>query len=213
MNEVISLKEAEKKVFSFATQDGLVDVFLGCLFLGWAIAPFLSSTLGDFWSIAVFVPFWGTVMFIIWLLRKYVVKSRVGAVQYGKVRKARLRKFTFIMLAINILALVAGIWTTYNYDVMSSHFPAAVFSLTVLVLFSTAAYFLDFHRLYIYGLLVCFSPTVGEWLYEDYGASHHGFPITFGVSAAVMFSTGLFVFVRLLRSNPLPDEETAHRES
>jgi len=40
----------------------------------------------------------------------------------------------------------------------------------------------------------------------NHKASHHGFPVTFGITAAVMIVIGLFLFVRLLRDNPLPVE-------
>ena len=72
--------------------------------------------------------------------------------------------------------------------------------------FSIAAYFLNFNRLYVYGLLVGFSPMVGEWLWTHGYATDHGFPITFGASAGIMILVGLAVFVRLLHDNPVPTE-------
>ncbi len=48
MSEKISLRKAERKVFLVATQDGLSDIFLGCIFLVFAVGPFLSPILGDF---------------------------------------------------------------------------------------------------------------------------------------------------------------------
>jgi hypothetical protein len=68
------------------------------------------------------------------------------------------------------------------------------------------AYFLDFHRLYVYGLLAGISPLIGEWLWSRGLAPHHGWPITFGVSSAVMILVGLVVFIRLILANPIPAE-------
>jgi hypothetical protein len=59
MFQKISLKEAERKAFKASFDDGLWDIFLGCFFLIFAIGPYLSPTLGDFWSSMVFLPFWG----------------------------------------------------------------------------------------------------------------------------------------------------------
>ncbi|MFC1935998.1 hypothetical protein ACFLX9_04540, partial [Chloroflexota bacterium] len=59
MSQRISLKEAERRAFTKAFQDGLWDILIGCIVLLWAIAPFLSTRMGDFWSSAVFLPFWG----------------------------------------------------------------------------------------------------------------------------------------------------------
>lgn len=59
MSQQISLKDAERKVFRITYNHGLWDVFLGCFFLIFVIGPYLSSSLGDFWSSFVFLPFWG----------------------------------------------------------------------------------------------------------------------------------------------------------
>lgn len=58
MSQQISLKEAERKAFRSKYNDGLWDILLGCFFLMFAVAPYLSPTLGDFWSSVAFVPFW-----------------------------------------------------------------------------------------------------------------------------------------------------------
>jgi hypothetical protein len=233
MSEEISLRKAERKVFSVATQDGLSDIFIGCIFLMFAVAPFLSPNLGDFWSSAVFVPFWGMVMLTIWLVRRHVIRPRVGVVHFGAARKTRLTKFNLVMLTVNVIALVLGISAFIWFSFLTSRFSevpffrvffsseallelgrltSALFGLISLALFSIAAYFLDFHRLYVYGLLVGLSPLIGEWLYMHGSASHHGFPITFGVTAGIMIVTGSFVFIRLLRHNPIPTEGAPSKE-
>ena len=64
MSQRISLKELEGNLFRSAFQDGLLDIFLGSVILMSAIAPLLSPYLGDFWSSAVFLPFWAILYFI-----------------------------------------------------------------------------------------------------------------------------------------------------
>ena len=98
MVQKISLKEAERKVFRATLQDGLLDIFIGCIVLQFAIAPLLSSRLGDFWSSIVFLPFWALVYGVIWLVRKSIVAPRLGSVKFGSARKTRLTKFTLVML-------------------------------------------------------------------------------------------------------------------
>jgi hypothetical protein len=73
MANEISLKEAERKVFASTVQDGLWDILVGCVMLEFAIGPLLSQSLGDFWSSAVFLPFWGLVYLAILYLRKYII--------------------------------------------------------------------------------------------------------------------------------------------
>lgn len=206
MSDVISLKKAERNIFLRATQDGLTDIFIGCIFLIFAIAPFLSISLGDFWSTVVFIPFWAVIAIGIWLIRRYVVKPRIGEVRFGAARKTRLRKFSVVMLCVNVIALLLGIWASFNSEVLPGRLISMHFGFLCLALFSIAAYFLNYRRLYVYGLLVGLSPMVGEWLWVRGLASHHGFPITFGVVAGIMILTGLYVFVHFLKDNPVPGE-------
>jgi hypothetical protein len=213
MSQKISLKEADRKVFRTAYNDGLWDIFLGCFILMFAIAPFLSPSLGDFWSSALFLPFWGLVFLVIRLIRKYVVTPRVGVVKYGQARRNKLMKFSVVMLIVNVIALILGFVAAMNFGRVPGQMTTIIFGLIFLIGFSIAAYFLDFSRLYIYGLLVGLSPLVGEWLYTYGNAAHHGFPITFGTTAGFMILVGLTVFVRLLRDNPVPREEIPFEEA
>ena len=212
MSQKISLKEAEQKVFRTTYNDGLWDIFLGCFFLTFGIALYLSPILGDFWSSVVLLPFWALLYLGIWLIRKYVVTPRIGVVKFSLTRKAKLARFTVVMLVINVIALILGLVAATSFGIVSGQIYSIVFGMLLLMGFSLAAYFLDFNRLYIYGLLVGLSPLMGEWLWTQGLASHHGFPITFGISSGIMILVGLVVFVRLLRANPLiiegiPSEE------
>jgi hypothetical protein len=206
MSQKISLKEAERKVFRTTYNDGLWDIFLGCFFLMFAIGPYLSPSLGDFWSSVVFLPFWGGVFLVILLIRKYVVTPRIGVVKFGPARKAKLMKFSAVMLVINVVAFILGVVAAMNFGRVPGQMITIIFGMILLMGFSIAAYFLDFNRLYIYGLLVGLSPPVGEWLWTHGYATHHGFPITFGTSAGIMIVAGLSIFVHLLRDNPVPKE-------
>ncbi len=207
MVQKISLKEAERKAFRAAYNDGLWDIFLGCFFLMFAVAPLLSSTLGDFWSSAIFLPFWAIAYLAIWLVRKRVVAPRAGVVKFGARRVHKLMKFTLVMLVINVVALVLGFVYASSFDRLSRHLPMFTLGLIFLIVFFLAAYFLDFNRLYFYGLLTGFAPLVGEWLYTFRNASHHGLPVTFGVSSSIMILVGLYIFLRFLQENPVPTDE------
>jgi hypothetical protein len=204
MSKQISLKEAERKAFHTVYNDGLWDILLGCFLSMFAIAPYLSTRLGDFWSSAVFLPFWGLVYLAIRVIRRTVVAPRIGEVRFGPARVAKLTRFTLVMLAINLIAFVLGIVAALNFGRISGETISAVFGMFLLAAFSLAAYLLDFGRLYVYGLLIGFSPLVGEWLWRHGYASHHGFPITFGTTAGITIVVGLILFIRLLHDNPLP---------
>jgi hypothetical protein len=170
------------------------------------IGPYLAPNLGDFWSTVVFIPFWGIVFLVIQLVRKFVVSPRMGTVKFGSVRKTKLVKFTFVMLVINILAFILGLVAAMNFGKVPGQILMFTFGLILLIFLSIAAYFLDFNRLFLYGLLVGFSPLVGEWLWNHGYAAHHGLPIAFGVSAGIMILAGVVLFIHFLRDNPPPKE-------
>lgn len=213
MEPQISLKEAERRVFKTKTNDGLWDVFLGCYFLMFVLGPYMSTRLGDFWSSAIFLPFWGLVYLAILMIRRKVIKPRSGEVRYGAVRKAKLVRFTIVMLAVNILALILGIFAFVYFGRVPGQMMGIGLGLILLFGFSLAAYLLDYPRLYMYGLLVGLAPMVGEWLFVHQLASHHGFPVTFGLASGVMILTGLVVFARFLYLNPVPNTEKIASET
>lgn len=207
MSTQISLKEIERKVFQTSFDDGLWDVFLGSFFSMFAGAPFLSASIGDFWSSAIFLPVWVVVYLVIWWLRRNVVAPRIGTVKFGPARRAKLTRFTMVMLAFNFIMLLLGSLAALTFGRSSGQLTSMVFGLMLLVGFSLAAYFLEIPRLYLYGLLFALAPPIGEWLWQNGYASHHGFPLTFGLLSALMTVTGLVIFFRLLRDNPLPNGE------
>jgi hypothetical protein len=209
----VSLKEAERKAFRATFNHGLWDIFLGCFFLTFGIALYLSPSLGDFWSSVVLLPIWGIMFLAVWLIRKYVVTPRIGFVKFGQARQTRLVKFTIVMLVVNVVSLILGIAAAMQIGDVRGQIHTIILGMILLIGFSMAAYFLDFSRLYIYGLLVGLSPFIGEWLWTQGYASHHGFPITFGTSAGIMILVGLINFIRLLRNKPVPIEGIPTEES
>lgn len=209
MQTPISLKAAERKAFQTTFADGLWDVLIGCFILEFALAPLLSETMGDFWSSAIFLPFWGLVYLAIWLVRKHVVAPRLGQVRFGPARQQKLRRFTLLMLSINGLALIVGILAflalTPSADSQAggrSPLFSILISMFMLVGFNLAGYLLDYPRLYLHGLLLFAAPFGGAWVSMYFGAAHHGYPIVFGFASGVMILTGLVTFIRFLKNNP-----------
>jgi len=213
MSDKISLKKAERRAFATTFQHGLWDVFIGCFALHFALAPLLSESMGDFWSSAIFLPLYGFVWMAIKMLQKHAIDPRLGTVTFCAARKTRMKIFSLVMVAINILALIAGIVFMLIMNTPPDNVTPSIFLAIILMVgFCTAAYLLDFVRLYVYGLLAGCAPLAGEWLRQNLQVAHHGYPITFGVTAAAMILTGLLIFFRLLIKYPLPHADSSGQE-
>lgn len=214
MSDEISVKDVERRVFAAAFQDGLVDIGIGGFLLAFVFAPYLSPALGDFWAtLAVFMPLWVLVYPGLWLIRRVVVKPRLGTVSFGAWRITRLKRFNLLAFLLLVLSLALSVLSTVEFEAVPGWVHTARFSLIFLLLFCLAAYFLDFPRLAVYGVLTALAAIVGEVLYQYLDVPHHGFPVTFGISAGVMIVIGAVSFIRFLRQHPPPNDidETSGR--
>jgi hypothetical protein len=203
------LRELEKRTFRAATDDGLWDVLVAAFFAMFAVAPLLSESLGDFWSSAVFLPVWIAVYLIVHSVRRRVIAPRVGTVRFGQERMRQLRRFALMMLGINVIAMVLGLivaigvrsgWLDLGTGGVG--YPV-VLGVVGLAGFTLAAYAMSIPRYYLYGLMLAIAPIIGEWLWRNDLASHHGYPIVFGGAAGVILITGLVRLGIQLRSHPL----------
>jgi hypothetical protein len=206
MNEKISPKQLESEAYRTFYQDGLWDVLIGSYVLMFAFIPTLSTFMGDFWSSALLIPGVATVYAIIWLIRRYVLLPRTGKVEFGSWRKARLKQATWMLFLAFSAALLLGLLSFIQFDRLPGWVHSLRFSAVILIGFALAGYLLEFHRLYIYGLLIGMAPLLGEWLYQEFGANHHGIPITFSIAGGIIILIGSFHFIRLLRQTEVAPE-------
>jgi MFS family permease len=209
MSNEISLKETERKVFQTVFQNGLLDIAIGGFLLVFAIGPFLTPYLGDLWgTVAIFLPLWGILFPALWLIRKRVVTPRVGSVKYGPWRVSRMMRFNLVIFVVLVFTAILGFLSAVEFDAVPGWIHTARFSLVFLLVFSVAGYFLNFARLYIYGILIALAPLIGELLYQNLSVPHHGWPVTFGLASGLITLKGLILFVRFLRDHPLQPGQT-----
>jgi hypothetical protein len=204
------LKALEQRTFRTVTDDGLWDVWLAAVFAMFAVAPLLSEMMGDFWSVVIFLPIWLATYLVIRVVRHRIIVPRVGTVRFGIDRRRRLRKLSIVMLIVNVLAAVLGVvayigvereWLDLGDG--SIGYPLGL-GIVVLAGFSGAAHVMGSVRYYLYGLMLAVAPLVGEWLWREGLATHHGYPIVFGVAAVIIFIGGMVRFAAVLRSHSLP---------
>ena len=204
------LETLEQRTFLTVTDDGLWDVLIAAVFTNLAIGPLPSEDLGDFWSSALLAPVWLAMYLVIRVMRRRIVNPRVGTVRFGTDRRKRLRKLSIVMLIVNVLAAllraVAAIGVQTNWlDLGDGRigYPPGL-GIVVLVGFSGAAFMTGIARYFSYGLMLSVGPLIGEWLWRNDLATHHGYPIVFGTAAAIVLVTGIARFMAVLRRHPLP---------
>lgn len=210
MSQNIDLKEIEKKGWRSVFQDGLWDIYMGLLLLAIAIGALLSEIgVPKAWPMTIYVTLLVLSMLVVWAGKKFITVPRMGRVKFGPKGKARKKK-TRLVLAISVLVgmvfFVAAQAVTGNLSkwmTLEFIFPAG-WVVNCIVVFSLMAYFLDFSRLYLIGVLYAL-PVPLDIIQREF----EGIDLTFaafGVPAAVILFTGAVVFIRFLRDYPLPTE-------
>jgi hypothetical protein len=200
------IEQVERGTFHAAYDLGIWDILIASFMSMFAFAPLLSVSVGDFWAAAIFVPIIAVVYAVLWLVKQRLLVPRIGVVRLGSFRQARLRKLSVVLLIVNVVAAVLGTFFAFRYDAIGGLAPVIVLSVILLVGFSLAAYSLNIPRFFLYGLLLAVAPYIGEWLWRRGHASHHGYPIVFGIGAAAIATVGLIKLIAVIRGHrPLGD--------
>ena len=218
MSRDINLKELERKAWRSVFQDGLWDIYLGLLLMALAIYALLSKTkLPEAQQMVIYIGLMALSMLVLWAGKRFITLPRMGRVKFGPRGKTRRRKAA-VLLAISVLvgALVFIVTSLGLEGNLSDGLPLhlvvpAAWALNMLVLFGLGAYFLDYDRLYLIGVLYALAVPLLIWL-DEFAGIKLGF-IALAVPAGIILIVGLVVLVRFLRDYPLPAEETPPAET
>ncbi len=211
MSQNINLKELERKAWTSYFQDGLWDIYLGLLLLAMAVSALLSDVgFSESWGMTIFIGLEVLAMLVLWVGKKLITVPRMGRVKFGPKRKAKLnwvRVVLFISVLVGAGVFVAGLAVRSNRPEWLNGtfvFPAA-WMVNAMVVFSLGAYFLDFNRLYLIGVMYALAVPL-DIMFRQFTDIDLSF-IAFGAPAMVILIIGLVVFTRFLRDYPLLPEE------
>jgi len=199
------LKKIERSTYRASMDSGLWDIFLASIVSMLAIAPLLSVHLGDFWSAAVFLPVYAVILVVIRAVTVRVVRPRIGVVELARPRRQRLRMLSIVMLVVNVVAVIVAAVAAARAPVVGGPTVSFAMSMVFLVGFSLASFILEIPRVFFYGLMLAMAPLIGEALFTRGYASHHGFPVVFGLSSLVILVSGIVRFVRFLPKSQVSD--------
>ena len=211
MSQPINLKELELKAWRSVFQDGLWDIFLGLLLLAMAVWALLSDVgFSESLGMAIFIGLEVLAMLVLWAGKKIVTVPRIGRVKFGLKRKTRLnwvRVILFISVLVGAGVFLAALAMRSNRPewLNAAFFFPAAWMVNAIVVFSLGAYFLDFSRLYLIGVMYAL-PVPLDIMFRKFVDIDLSF-IAFGIPAAVILIIGLVMLVRFLRDYPLLPEE------
>ncbi|UCH10545.1 MAG: hypothetical protein JSU61_01220 [Fidelibacterota bacterium] len=210
--QTIDLKALERRIWSSSFEDGLWDLFIGTMALGFAIIPLINDVIhSDFWSSFAWLPVNLAVLLFLFFGKRHITMPRVGLVRPTPQRRRKLSVLAWINVAVLSLCAVGGAVAAFGGgETLFGIYPYFM-GLLVLTIFSICAYMLSVQRFYIYGLLLVLAPTVGEFLWSrrwPIVSVHHGFPVTFGVAASIIIITGVVLLIRFIQATPIPPVES-----
>jgi len=210
MSQNINLKEVERKAWRSFYQDGLWDIFLGLVLLAMAISALLSDIgTSEPLQCGIMIALEALAILALFVGKRLITVPRMGRVKFGPKGRRRLSKVS-VILAISVLVglvffLAAPAITGSPSKGMTLEFilPAG-WVVNCLVVFGLMAYFLDFSRLYLIGVLYALAVPL-DIMQREFASIDLTFA-AFGVPAAVILLMGAVVFIRFLRDYPLPTE-------
>jgi len=217
MSETISLKELERKAYRSFFKDGIWDIYLGLLLLGMGAAPsMLSLNASLACAAAAGLAVCTLAMLIFFGGKKFITIPRLGTVRFGPARTLR-RKKTSLVLACSVLlgVLLLVLAATRSLPALGvGNVPTAaiVFAANCVIVFALGAYYLDFSRLYVYGLLYAVPFPLAVVLADRWDAAA-GFLVAYALSAGPMVLVGLVRLVRFLREYPAAAEPQSDRKA
>jgi len=211
MSQNINLRELERKAWKSVFQDGLWDIYLGLLLLAMAVWALLSDVgFSESLGMAIYIGLEVLAILVLLAGKKMITVPRMGRVKFGPRRKAKLnwvRVVLFISILVGAGVFVAGlaIGTNRTEGLNTAFFLAAAWMVNAIVVFSLGAYFLDFNRLYLIGVMYAL-PVPFDIMFRKFADIDLSF-LAFGVPAMVILIVGLVMLVRFLRDYPLLPEE------
>jgi len=209
----VNLKEIERKAFRSTFQDGLWDILLGLILLGMGFGALLSDLgMAHLSTMTIFIGLEALALAIWWAGKKFITAPRMGLVKFGPEGKSRQKKTRWLLslsvlfgAAIFVFTLVAR--KTQPEWLNPALFLGGIYTANMLIVFSLGAYFLNFTRLYLIGVMYAIPVPLDITFHEL--ADIDITAVAVGTPAVVVLVIGTVLFVRFLREYPLPATEVS----
>lgn len=192
----------ERRIWRSIHEDGLLEVLVGCLFLGLTLYTSLraDSAWGD--GLAGLAGVAGGVIW--WCGKRFVTAPRAGLVRLGPKGTLRMVKGVAVVVASILLNLAWLAMSLVNRDSQSLFHPpflvGGFLGANALLCFGLLAWLLDHPRFYLVAVLAAAAFTLRGWLLAK---GLPGGTLAFLVPAGLLLGTGFALLLRFLRRYPL----------
>ena len=212
MNSQLSLKEAEKKAFSSFFQDGIWDLYLGILLIGFALGIVLSnSKLPKIWIYLILIVYNFGFCGAFYLSKKYITSPRMGIIRYGTTRKKKLKIVSLVLTMSVLFGAVVFIFTllttksAWTYGISFDLLLPLVWLVNAVVVFSLMAYFMDYPCFYLYGFFFGLPLSV-DTILKYYFGLRLLIPL-FIFPGLILVIIGVRLLVKFLKTYPVLNNE------
>jgi hypothetical protein len=204
----IDLKELERKAWTSTFEDGLFDIYIGIMFFGISVGYLLGEIFSTIYNYLFLFLILGIGIVILAIGKRKITIPRMGFVKFGKTRKMRKVKImTVLFLSVVLLMLIYAIMDASSASLkLSPPFSSLITGFFMIVPLCAIAYFLQFKRLYFYGILMGLTPFLTD-IFKYFLNNVAAIILVFAIIDGFIIITGLTFLIRFVKRYPLSKDE------
>jgi hypothetical protein len=198
MSERVNMKEIERGMYAFFTEDGLIDLAIGLVILGFGSLLFLD--------LPVFTGILGLAPLGLWYLGKRVITiPRVGIIRPGQVMERKMKGFFLSMLIVGAGVLPLFLLMKVGGQASASH-TLVLFAMFLAVAISSLGLILRVTRFYFYAVFLFWAMSIGS-VFSVHVAGTDLFVLSVIVAGIFIVLSGAVVLFRFLQKYPVVKSE------
>ncbi|NHJ22932.1 MAG: hypothetical protein EAX89_00035 [Candidatus Lokiarchaeota archaeon] len=204
----IDLKELERKAWRSTFNDGLFDIYIGIMFFGISVGYLLGELFTIVYNYLFLFLILGIAILILTIGKRKITIPRMGFVKFGKTRKMRKKRILFVLL-INVIILLIIYFITEpssGFLKLDPPFNSLILGLFMIVPLCAIAYFLQFRRLYFYGIFMGLTPFLTD-VFEVFMSNIAAIILVFTIIDGFIIFTGFVFLIKFLKIYPLLKDE------